>query len=208
MPDVVKWVFHRHHRHQRHALSRQRFTSAVFDRPSSRHRHGLRHTRRSSRSGLKTRWVSWRGPAQSLHAAKPRQAGGAEAGFLQDPANRDHARTGPDLATLATRCGFQMLVNHPETKHRVTICRRARRWVRHDEGILGVRVLGWSIPAEPIEAVARPTRQRPRLERRAKSPYDANGRTCSACHDLGDWCNGSTTDSGSVSLGSNPRSPA
>src|SRR5438876_8198280 len=25
---------------------------------------------------------------------------------------------------------------------------------------------------------------------------------------IGDWCNGSTTDSGSVSLGSNPRSPA
>jgi len=51
VPDVLKWVFHRHQRHQRHALSRQRLTSALLDVLASRHRHSLRHGRRSSRSG-------------------------------------------------------------------------------------------------------------------------------------------------------------
>src|SRR5438552_3376727 len=32
--------------------------------------------------------------------------------------------------------------------------------------------------------------------------------TAESARPFGDWCNGSTTDSGSVSLGSNPRSPA
>src|SRR5207249_4297795 len=37
-------------------------------------------------------------------------------------------------------------------------------------------------------------------------PYIPVGVKCAT--DLGEWCNGSTTDSGSVSLGSNPSSPA
>ena len=47
-----------------------------------------------------------------------------------------------------------------------------------------------------------------RLATKTGNSYDL---TYSIEHDpqsLGDWCNGSTTDSGSVSLGSNPRSPA
>jgi len=90
----------------------------------------LRHRRRSS---------SCSGPTQSNHGlgeqlveARIREAlrwltRASEAGFLQDPANRDDARNDSDLAILANRSEFQTLINPPETKHQVASFRRSMR---------------------------------------------------------------------------------
>jgi hypothetical protein len=62
---------------------------------------------------------------------------------------------------------------------------------------------------ESVGAVFRVGRPSVRLETDALNPlaYGVNLEVRFP-HILGDWCNGSTSDSGSLSLGSNPRSPA